>query len=139
MFVGPGRVSAPPWESLYRDPERLHFSNDTLAVRAAYGKYDLASTALGREPDDHIGFELDFLRALCESARQKAGSGDEAGLVEILRAQQTFLDEHLLQWAPAWTRDVLQNAETDFYRGMAQLLDAYLRLDRRILEEMLHP
>jgi TorA maturation chaperone TorD len=137
MFVGPGRLPAPPWESLYRDAERLHLSEQTLQVRAAYQKYGLSPRDLGREPDDHIGFELDFMHKLCELTKQKAKEGDAASLQAILEDQRTFLDEHLLGWVPAWTTDVVKSAETDFFKGMAQLLRAYLALDRELVHGLL--
>jgi putative dimethyl sulfoxide reductase chaperone len=137
MFIGPGKVPAPPWESIYRDVEHLHFSEETLEVREAYRKYQLAPKGLGHEPDDHIGLELDFLHRLCEMAKERAEQADETGLVGILVDQKAFLDEHLLRWVPEWTRDVVKSAESEFYKGMAQLLDAYLHLDRELLEELL--
>ena len=137
MFVGPGKVPAPPWESIYRDVEHLHFSEETLEVRDAYRKYNLLPKDFGHEPDDHIGLELDFMHKLCEMTQEKAESADETGLVEILKDQKAFLDEHLLRWVPDWTQDVVKSAGTDFYKGMAQLLDAYLKLDREMLEELL--
>jgi TorA maturation chaperone TorD len=137
MFVGPGKVPAPPWESIYRDVEHLHFSEETLEVRNAYRKYNLLPKDFGHEPDDHIGLELDFMHKLSEMSKEKAEISDETGLVEILKDQKVFLDEHLLKWVPDWTRDVVKSAETDFYKGMAQLLDAYLKLDREMIEELL--
>ena len=139
LFVGPGKVPAPPWESIYRDVEHLHFSEETLDVRNAFCKYDLIPRDFGHEPDDHIGLELDFLHKLSEMASRKAESADEKGLAEILADQKAFLDEHLLKWVPDWTRDVVKSAETDFYRGMAELLEAYLRFDQETLGELLHP
>lgn len=139
LFIGPGKVPAPPWESIYRDVEHLHFSEETLEVRNAFSKYDLIPRDFGHEPDDHIGFELDYLHKLSELATRKAESADETGLAEILTDQRVFLDEHLLKWVPDWTRDVVKSAETEFYSGMAQLLEAYLRFDHETLGELLHP
>jgi TorA maturation chaperone TorD len=137
MFIGPGKVPAPPWESIYRDADHLYFSQETQEVRNTYRKYNLLPKDLGHQPDDHLGLELDFLHKLCEMAREKAKSADETGLMEILNDQKAFLDEHLLKWVPDWTRDVVKSAETDFYKGMAQLLEAYLNLDREMIEELL--
>jgi putative dimethyl sulfoxide reductase chaperone len=137
MFIGPGTPCAPPWESIYRDAEHLHFSGETLAVRQAYGKYGLAPKGFGREPDDHLGLELEFMQKLSEMAKEKAGAGDEPGVVEGLTDQAAFLDAHLLRWVPAWSKDVVRGAETEFYRGMAQLLEAYLHFDRALLADVL--
>jgi TorA maturation chaperone TorD len=137
LFIGPGKVPAPPWESVYRDVEHRHFSKETLEVRDAYRKYDLVAKNFGREPDDHVGLELDFLHRLSEMAKQRAQEADQAGVIDILKAQKTFLEDHVLKWVPVWTRDVANSAKTDFYRGMAQLLDTYLDLDHEIIEELL--
>jgi putative dimethyl sulfoxide reductase chaperone len=139
MFIGPAKLPAPPWESVYRDADHLHFSKETLDVRNAYRKYNLLPMDFGREPDDHIGLELDFMHKLCEKAKEKARASDETGLAEILKDQKAFLDEHLLRWVPDWARDVVNSAETDFYRGMALLLEAFIRLDREIIDELFAP
>ena len=139
MFIAPAKLPAPPWESVYRDADHLHFSKETLDVRNAYRKYNLLPMDFGREPDDHIGLELDFMHKLCEMAKEKTRISDKTGLLEILKDQKAFLDEHLLRWVPDWTRDVVNSAETDFYRGMALLLEAFIRLDREIIDKLLDP
>ncbi len=133
LFVGPGRPLAPPWESIYTDAERLHFAEDTLRVRAAYRQHGWQVTNLGREPDDHLGFELDFVRRLCATAIERADEGQWSDLSAILEDQRAFLDGHLLRWVPAWAFDVSAHAQTGFYRGMAALLAAFLPYDRERL------
>jgi putative dimethyl sulfoxide reductase chaperone len=137
LFIGPGRPLAPPWESVYRNDERLHFSAETLEVRAAYRRHGLAIEGVGHEPDDHIGLELAFLHALCEAAMERAERADRPGLAAILEDQRVFLSGHLLKWVPDWTLDVVKSARTGFYRGMAELLNAYVALDRRNVEDAL--
>jgi TorA maturation chaperone TorD len=137
MFVGPGKVPASPFESIYRDAEQLYFSQETLQVREAYRKYNLLPRHVGREPDDHVGLELEFMHRLCAMAGEKAKAADQAALLEILNDQVAFLDEHLMKWVPHWTSDVVKSAHTEFYRGMAELLDAFLKLDREMAEELI--
>jgi TorA maturation chaperone TorD len=137
MFVGPNRLPAPPYESVYRSPDRLLFQMETLAVRQAYQAYGLAPARVGAEPDDQIGLELQFLYETCRSAAQAAAADDSAALEQVLRDQARFLDEHLLMWAGDFAADVLGNAEVGFYRAMAHLLAGFLPLDRRILAELL--
>jgi putative dimethyl sulfoxide reductase chaperone len=137
LFVGPGKVPAPPFESVYRDAAQLYFSPETLEVRQAYCKYNLLPAQVGREPDDHIGLELDFMEQLCAGAREKAKARDDKALAGILHDQLAFLDQHLLQWAPRWSEDVINGAHTNFYRGMAALLREFIELDRKIVAELL--
>ena len=138
LFVAPPPLPAPPWESLYRDRERLHFSEHTLEVRTAYQRHGLAAGLLGREPDDHLGFELDFMHRLATLAAELASPDREADQRTVLEDQRAFLDEHLLTWVPAWAEDVMAAAATNFYRGAASLTAAYLLLDRDIVGELLN-
>lgn len=133
LFIGPAKLPAPPYESVYRSPDRLLFQEETLAVRKAFRAYGLETARAGSEPDDHIGLELQFLAETCRVAAE-AGV---AGVDQVLRDQAAFLDEHLLQWAADFAADVTRSAETGFYRGMAQLLMGFLPVDRRLLDELL--
>lgn len=137
LFVGPDRLPAPPWESAYRDEDRLLFTEDTLAVRAAYLRQGLRVANFQREADDHISLELAFMYETCRSAAEAAERGETESFRTVLAEQSRFLDEHLLRWVPAFSTDVVRHAETDFYRGMAQILDTYVKMDRRLLAELL--
>ncbi|HWI61998.1 MAG TPA: molecular chaperone TorD family protein [Symbiobacteriaceae bacterium] len=137
LFIGPAALPAPPYESAYRSADRLLFQQETLDVRQAYREYGLGAEKLGSEPDDHIGLELQFLYETCRLAAERAAAGDLAGVDQVLRDQQRFLDDHLLRWAADFAADVAASAQTGFYRGMAQLLAGYLPVDRGILAELL--
>jgi len=112
LFVGPGHLQAPPWESVYRTDEHLVFDWPTLEVREAYRSMGLA-VRRQTDPDDHIGLELLFVATLCErAAAGDPGAGEAAG---------QFVNQHLLKWAPAFTADVVKHAQTDLYRGLGLL------------------
>lgn len=120
LFLGAAHLPAPPWESVYRSDERTLCDWPTLAVRDAYRRSGLM-TAWDGEPDDHIGLELLFLGVLCE----RAAEGD----AEAEGALCSFLKEHLLQWAPAFTADLAAAATTGLYCGLAKLTAGYLALE----------
>lgn len=52
LFVGPGTMLAPPWESVHPSDEGLTFQDETLQVRQAYAEFGLTAPAVNREPDD---------------------------------------------------------------------------------------
>lgn len=137
MFIGPSFLPAPPWESAYLNEERLLFQEETLEVRKKYLKYCFIPKNYPHEPDDHVGLELDFMDRLCKLTIEATEKGNTEKLVELLMDQQSFLTEHLLQWIPAFTDDVINNADTDFYKGMAKVLKGYLELDEKIIQELL--
>lgn len=124
LFVGPGHLPAPPWESVYRTEERLVFDWPTLLVREAYGEMGLRLPEPA-EPDDHIGLELLFMAVLAE--REAAGDAAAAA------AQDAFLREHLLAWAPTFCSDVEAHAATDLYCGLGLLTRGLLDQERLLL------
>ena len=121
LFVGPGRLLAPPWESVYLSAEHLLFEAETRAVRSFYRRYGLQAPNLGHEPDDHLGLELAFMLHLCVLALDALEHEDHDTFDGLLEAQRSFLGKHLLQWAPMCLNRVLEHAESDFYRGAAYL------------------
>jgi putative dimethyl sulfoxide reductase chaperone len=121
LFIGPGTVLAPPWESVCSNDHRLIFQEQTFQVRQWYRQYDLQSDKLYNEPDDHIGLEFSFLSHLVKLALDAHEQGDLNTFEHYLDAQRRFLVEHPLQWVPFWATLVTENARTDFWRGVALL------------------
>jgi putative dimethyl sulfoxide reductase chaperone len=121
LFIGPEKVLAPPWESVYFNDERNIFQEQTLQVRQWYRQFGLEPEKLHSEPDDHVGLEFAFLAHLAQLALQALEADDTAAFDQYLDAQRRFLLEHPLQWVPLWATLVTENARTDFWRGVALL------------------
>jgi TorA maturation chaperone TorD len=133
LFIGPGPLLAPPYESVHRSRDHLLFEEVTFEVRAAYRAYARVAPALNKEPDDHLGLELDFLAHLCVRALDGLDAGDEDATDAALAAQQSFLTEHTLIWGPECLRLVREHATTDFYRGAGLLGTGLLAHARDVL------
>ncbi len=58
LFVGPYRLPAPPWASVYTDPEGVIFGNATLGVRQWMRENQVKLTLPHNEPEDHFGLML---------------------------------------------------------------------------------
>lgn len=121
LFVGPGRLPAPPYESVHRSQERLLFDEQTLAVRGWYKHYGLSAPRQGREPDDHLGLELEFLAQLLVWALEALDDGDATAAATFTQAAGRFWAEHPQQWASTLFCLVDEHAATAFYRGLARL------------------
>ena len=122
LFVGPGEMLAPPWESVHRSKTKLTFQEPTLQVRELYRRFGVEAPGIHREPDDHLGLELAFLATLSDQAAGAAGRGDTAHVTRCFQSQRDFLRDHLLAWAPACLALVEKHAQTDYYRGAARLV-----------------
>ena len=121
LFIGPGVVIAPPWESVHFSEERLTFQQQTLEVREWYRRFGLQAEKIYQEPDDHVGLQLEFIAHLARLGLEAAEQNDSAALETAVKAQRDFLTEHLFRWVIGWCDLVEKNAQTDFYRGMARL------------------
>jgi len=98
---------APPYASVYLGKDFLLYEKPVLDVRQFYKNIGLYVNPKKNEPDDHIGFELFCLSYLCEKT-------DQAALSE-------FLSDHLNPWLNSFMSNVLDKAQTSFYRGLAFL------------------
>jgi len=121
LFVGPGRLLAAPWESVYTNSERAVFQMETVSVKNWYRRFDLALASEYNEPADHIGLEFGFLAHLASLTIAASEIRDGADVKRLIVAQRDFVAQHILKWVPRWADDVIQNARTDFYRGLALL------------------
>ena len=137
LFVGPTKLVAPPWESVYRSKQALLFQESTLAVRQFYKKFGMEPEALMRVPDDSLGLETAFMEILCEKANQALEQDDEKTLKHILDGQRIFLDSHLLVSIPKFLEKMEDTPSDLLYPQLTLVLDSFLKRDRALVQEML--
>lgn len=133
LFVGP-EIAVPPWESVWRDKDRLLFGESTFAVRAAYARFGLGADRPGNEPDDHLGREFGFLGHLAglaasepEAPEPPATPEFPASLPHPLDAARAFLDDHLLMWVPMLREAMQRAARTPHYAALGLLAEGAAR------------
>jgi len=131
LFIGPGHLPVPPYESVYRQDvselERgLVMGRSTVDVQRRYTEAGLQLSPDFTDLPDHIAVEMEFMCFLCakEAEAWQAGDGEAAVRYQIL--QRAFLGEHLTKWVPAFCQAVIQAAQVEFYRGLARLTQAYI-------------
>lgn len=121
LFVGPQRLLAAPWQSVYTNKDRAVFQMETVGVKNWYQRFDLALASEYNEPADHVGLEFSFLARLCELTIAAAEIRDGEQVKRLIDAQRGFIGQHVLRWVPRWADDVVNHAQTDLYRGLAWL------------------
>lgn len=125
LFLGVGKSKAPPWESVYRSTDRLVWQEPAYRVLEHYARAGFGYDDMKSVPPDHVGRELLFVATLLAETSSSDGP-ERAALLEACRA---FLDEHVLAWVPKFAADVKTHARTDFFRALAEGLDAQLRAE----------
>ena len=138
LFIGPAKLPAPPWESVYATGEPLLFQESTLAVREAYRRAGYAAAGYPHEADDHLAVELDFMATLASDARAAYEAGDKGRSADLLSVQRDFLREHLLAWVGAFAERLADSAGAGaFYPRFAELAALVCARDAEVLEELL--
>lgn len=136
LFIGPGRVPASPYESVYRSPSRLLMQESTVDVRRTYLEAGLVMQRLGTVPDDHLGAELEFMFYLADRAVAEAVESRWEEVGRYLDLGRTFLKEHLLSWVGEFSAGVLGATGDKFFRGLMTLLAEFLAQDLEFLQEV---
>ena len=132
-LLGMSALPVSPYESVWTSPEHLMMQDARKAVVAAYAEAGFAKDTAFHLPEDHISIELDFVSRLLTRAADKLEAGAAVGAADEKAHGQTELDQaarfigkHLAAWTPLFCEDLERKASTAFYRGVAQMLRAFV-------------
>lgn len=137
LLIGPNKLPAPPWESVYITKERLIFQESTLNVRRAYLEYKFLPANYPHEPDDHLALELDFMAHLAGLAQERFEEGKTEEVRKLLLDQKAFLEKHLLVWIGDFAKQIQQSTTHYFYPPVAELTEQILKVDLAAVEELI--
>jgi TorA maturation chaperone TorD len=126
LFIGPGHVPCPPYESFWRedvpvDIRRSLMGPCTADLRRLYGELEIEVMPTTGELPDHIAVELEALAY--------ALSFEETSAI----AKALFFD-HVRRWLPRLCRAVVHEAEHPFYRDLGALTLDWLGYIQRYFE-----
>jgi len=111
-----GSAQLPPFESVHRCDDGLVFDQETVEVRQYYGAMGFQAPHLGKEPDDHIGLEMDFVSKCLLNAADDFANGNQERVRQTLAVLCGFSCEHLLTWAPDFCLEGEKLAKTQWLR-----------------------
>ena len=136
IFIGTIPSSPFPWSSVYLNGDGTIFNESTLKVREFYRQWGVELDSDYKEPDDHIGLELEFV-ALLTKRLLDCEQNDEAKLLRLMKAQKEFLEVYLISWVEEFANKLVQSTETNFYKGLALFMPNYLRMDLDLLDDLI--
>ncbi len=118
LFVGPQRLLASPWGSVYLDRRGLIFGPSEQAVQDFMELRGLKSASDQHEPCDHFSIELQFV---AELGKRAVGALPQAGgeAKRDLADAAEFMSQFVASWHGQFLGLVETNAETPFYQGLA--------------------
>ncbi len=138
-FIGHGvngYSAAYPYESVYTSEKRLMMQEARAEVLQTLRDNHLKRNQWN-EGEDHIAIELEFMQRMSMRTAKALRDEREDDAITYLETQFRFANDHLMNWLPMLTKDMLMFAKTDFYKGLAYLTMGYVEEDVDILKELL--
>ncbi len=118
LFVGPYKLLAPPYGSVYLEGTSAVMGRSTVDVLARY-KVEGVAVRL-KEAPDHIAIELEFMFFLISKEIEGLRDSDLGSAEAYQKKQKDFLEVHLGKWIPQFTEKVETLAQTQFYKDLAR-------------------
>ncbi|MCQ9205927.1 MAG: molecular chaperone TorD family protein [Omnitrophica bacterium] len=131
LFVGPFKLLAPPYGSIYLDSGNEVMGNSTISVRKLY-EQEYLKIGL-KEMPDHIAIELEFMHYLAVKEANADNGNLKDEVLNYRKKQLLFLSEHLGSWIDEFSVRVDKNAQTQFYKTLAKVSRAFIHDDLQSL------
>jgi len=125
------------YESFYVRDDGMIESGGANPVTQLYNEYgyrvnlDKARAVSG----DHFGIELGFMVLLIELQKEAMQKNDEYRVSYFQEEQLKFLKNHILQFAPMYLINIIEQARTPFYKDSAKLALEFLLEDLEYLSK----
>ncbi|MDR2492297.1 MAG: molecular chaperone TorD family protein [Coriobacteriales bacterium] len=128
--------TAVPYASVFLSEEGL-LSQKPRADAFQVFKRNALRVADTGTPDDHLSIMLEFLAVMSERAAVALEGGRVDDAVGCLIESRSFIDGQVLTWFTDLAELANKLLETRFYRGVLKVTEAYLRMDRQTLDDLL--
>lgn len=124
-----------PYETFYTREDQKIETGGANPVTDIYNEYDyIVDYAKARVvSSDHIGVELEFMHYLIEMELRAVEAGDEDAVKHMRFAQKTFLNKHLLKWAPMYLINVKYESRTPIYYDASEMCLEFILADNEYL------
>lgn len=127
-----------PYETFYTRDDKMVETGGANPVTNYYHEYGFKvefETARVVSPD-HIGVELEFMYKLAIGQIEAIKNKDFESAEKLLKVQEKFLKEHILNWIALYLINVKYEARTPFYHDLAETSLAFLLEDGEFLTKL---
>jgi len=137
LFVGPYKLFAAPYGSVYLDAQRKVMGDSTLDVKSRYREVGLDAANNFKDAPDHIAAELEFMHYLIFKEIEACSNANMETAIGYIQKQKSLLEDHLMAWVPEFAASIIENAETIFYQNLARATEAFLKASYEIVGALL--
>lgn len=133
LFVGPFKMPAPPYGSVWLEQDKSLMGASTVKAANFYAACGLQLAEDNTQLPDHITVELEFMSYLVFKQREAALAGNQKEVDRQINLQKEFLITFLLPWLGPFTDAVVDDAETPPYMALARCTKAFVYADYECL------
>lgn len=122
LFVGPFKLYAPPYASIYLEDKWEVMGRSSQTVESFYQRAGLTLGSANSEPSDHISLQFEFMYYL-------NFKWSETGDSTYLNLQKEFLYRILTHWIPKFNKAIQQGATLEFYKLLGEITEIFIQQD----------
>jgi len=137
-----GYSPLPPYESAYLEGRVM--GNSTQAVMRRYAEANAKIFLSQKEKmPDSIELELGFMGFLCSKEIVAWRNENTIQILKYLEMEKAFLDEHMLQWIPKFSKEAERvcneiGKEANFYLGVVRMVRDFTKFDHNLTSSIIH-
>lgn len=125
LFIGPDKLIAPPYGSVYLDKERRVMGDSTIEVIEFYREAGLSMDEGFREVPDHITAELEFMYYLAFKEVEALEQSQYGAALDLISIQESFVSRFLGRWIRPFCERMREGTDNGFYRALAGCVSAF--------------
>lgn len=128
--------AATPFESVFTSEMGLLMQDARDEVYKSFCAEHIQPDEELHTPEDHLSFEFEFMATLLERTNAACLSGDFARAETLSKKAADFHKDHQLNWVDDFCDAVNEVAETRFYRGLSQVIRAFIHMETEVIADM---
>lgn len=140
LFLGPGEHIS-PHESVHHERDDgdwgTHWAQATVDVKKFVETVGFKVKESSHFMPDHISVELEMMQKVAEREARAWREDDKDTAKYCLQIQKMFVEDHLAEWIPDFTKKIVEGATMPFYKEVAKLTDGFIEFEKSNVGEYL--
>lgn len=132
LFVGPYRLLAPPYGSVYLENNGRIMGDSTMDASNRYREEGLDIAI--KEAPDHIAVELEFMYFLIFKEIEALENSEWGSVANYIKKQKDFLKIHVGMWVSEFADTIEKNAETQFYKNLSRATRSFILIEKKMAD-----
>ncbi len=129
LFGHSARSSVPPYETEFGDKNLFQQPHQLADISGFLTAFGLEINVAEHERIDHVACELEFMCFLTRKEAYAIQNEKSAMLKETLKAERSFLKDHLARFTPTFSHLCIKEDPGGFYGDLGRLLRNFVLIE----------